>query len=82
MNGSFVEAYFNRGSLKNELGDYAGAIADLDAAISLLPDYAAALYVRGIAKSNLNDPEACQDIEAALSMGHQPAAGQPTPSCP
>ena len=50
-------AYYNRGIVKKNLGDYQGAIADFNQAIQLKPDYANAYNNRGVAKSNLGDKQ-------------------------
>ena len=41
-----AKVYYNRGNAKAELGQYAAAIADYDAAIRLKPDDADAYYNR------------------------------------
>ena len=50
--------YFHRGVEKAELGDYEEAIADLDVAIALDPQYSEAYYLRGVAKYQLGNYEA------------------------
>ena len=46
----YVNAYYNRGYAKGELGQHAAAIADFDIVIRLKPDYAEAYYNRGTCK--------------------------------
>ena len=61
--------YFLRGYAKNELGQYAAAIADYDTAIRLDPDYALAYYNRGAAKHTLGRTrEAKRDFQTALKL--------------
>ena len=48
-----AETYFLRGWVKDELGDYKGAIADYDIAILLNPNDADAYLNRGVAKNKL-----------------------------
>lgn len=77
------DAYYWRAVIKNTEGDYQAALADLNIVIEQLPDYAAAFYLRGIVKLNLNDKAgACDDVAQALSLGYQPSADQAGPSCP
>ncbi|WP_071455053.1 tetratricopeptide repeat protein [Gloeomargarita lithophora] len=47
--------YNNRGYAKNKLGNYRGAIQDLDPAIQLYPGFAAAYFWRGVTSLKLGD---------------------------
>ena len=61
--------YNNRGITKGKLGDYAGAIADLDKAIELDPDYIVAYYYRGVSKKKLSYyKSAMADFDRALKL--------------
>ncbi len=48
-------SYYNNGLLKYYLGDYDGAIADLNKSIKLNPNYEEAYYIRGKSKKRLGD---------------------------
>lgn len=63
-------AYFDsRGLVRFRMGDYAGAVADLDAALKLDGKSAGALFVRGVAKEKLGRAaEGKVDIAAALAL--------------
>ena len=50
LSPTLAEAYNNRGHLKNELGQYQTALADLDRAIELNPTLAMAYNNRGASK--------------------------------
>ena len=50
-----AEASYSLGVEKFDFKDYAGAIADLDKAIELNPEYIRAYYTRGWAQANLGD---------------------------
>ena len=68
------EAYLHRGTARNELEQYKAALADLERALCLSPDVAAAIYsARGVAKSGLGQHEAAR-AEHALAV-------QLTPRC-
>tara|TARA_B110000259_G_C13941066_1_gene372801 strand:- start:286 stop:1107 length:822 start_codon:yes stop_codon:yes gene_type:complete len=49
------DAYYNRGTIKSLLGDYSGAVIDLNEAIVLDPKYSRYFYQRGVFKQFLND---------------------------
>ena len=49
------DAYYNRGTVKSLLGDYIGAVMDLNEAIVLDPKYSRYFYQRGFLKQILND---------------------------
>ena len=69
INPQYVEAYYNRGTAKSELGDKKGAIADYDMAIRINPQSANAYYNRGIAKSDLGDKKgAIADLNIAARL--------------
>ena len=53
LNPAYVEAYNNRGTVKNNRMQYQAALADLDRAIELNPALAEAYSNRGIAKTGL-----------------------------
>ena len=64
-----AEAYYNRGSVKSKLGEYAGAVLDYDEAIRLKPDYADAYNNRGNAKIQLKQTnEALADFNEAIRI--------------
>ena len=66
---SEAEVYYNRGAAKLELGEFAEAIADYNAAIQLKPDYAEAYHNRGVVKIQLNQPnEALADFDEAIRI--------------
>lgn len=57
-----------RGFVFFRQGDYAKAIADLDAALKANPKLASSLYVRGVAKLKLKDQTGADDIAAAKAI--------------
>ena len=64
-----AEAYYNRGVVKLELGEFVEAIADYDESIRLKPDYAKSYHSRGVAKiylKQLND--ALADFDEAIRI--------------
>jgi tetratricopeptide (TPR) repeat protein len=64
-----VEAYYNRGAAKAEIGQYFKAIADYNIAIQLEPDAAAAYYLCGRGKADLGQTWAAkQDLRTALKL--------------
>ena len=68
----FAEAYYNRGTAKTFIAEYAAAIADFDEAIRLKPEFVEAYYNRGLTKSNLNQPKAAEhDLRTALKLAKQ-----------
>lgn len=81
LNPTVAQAYFNRGAVKGNNFDFAGAISDYDKAIELNLDYMEAYGNRGNAKINMFttkgniDPtleqteSACEDFHKAVSLG-------------
>ena len=69
LNPTDAVAYNNRGSAKDDLGQYDAAIADYDRAIELDPTYVAAYNNRGIAKDNLGRYDAAiADYDRAIEL--------------
>jgi tetratricopeptide (TPR) repeat protein len=65
----FVAAYFNRGSLSFEAGDYAAALADFDRCIEIEPAVAAAWFNRASTHEAMGKRElAIADLEHFLSL--------------
>ncbi|MCF6367021.1 MAG: tetratricopeptide repeat protein [Bacteroidales bacterium] len=61
--------YSNRGITKGKLGDYDGAIADFDKALSITPEESGAYSNRGRAKMLKGDTEdAIKDFNTAISL--------------
>lgn len=68
----FAETYYNRGTAKTFIAEYAAAIADFDEAICLKPELVEAYYNRGLTKSTLNQPKAAEhDLRTALKLAKQ-----------
>ena len=68
----FAMAYNGRGSAKDDLKDYAGAIADYDKAIELDPKDASTYNNRAISKKNLKDyAGAIADYNKAIELDPQ-----------
>lgn len=62
-------AYNGRGSAKDDLKDYEGAIADYDKALELDPQDTGAYFARGNAKYNLKDyAGAITDYDKAIKL--------------
>lgn len=62
-------AWNNRGIIRNEKGDYPGAIDDFDNAIQIMPEYQEAFNNRGIVYFNLKkDDEAILDFTKAIQL--------------
>ena len=71
LNPKNAEAYFNRGNVYDELGDYRQAIIDYNKAIKLNPIYADAYLNRGFAYNNLGKlNKAVADIKKAAKLGN------------
>ena len=69
LDPDYVKAYYNRGTSKNNLGQYEPAIRDFDKAIELDPDYAKAYNNRGTSKHNLGQYEsAIRDYDKAIQL--------------
>ena len=52
-----IISYYYRSKLKAELGDYPGALEDLNKTIELLPDYTDAWYDRFLTRLNALDKD-------------------------
>jgi tetratricopeptide (TPR) repeat protein len=66
--------YLRRGSVRQDQGDFSGAIADLDEAIRLDPDSALAYYQRGLARhAEADHSGAHRDFDAALRLDPEDA---------
>ena len=65
----YADAYYNRGVVKDELGQREDAIADYDEAIGLKPDFAESYNNRGNAKAALGQhDEAIADYDEAIRL--------------
>jgi tetratricopeptide (TPR) repeat protein len=67
LNGA-VGILMNRGVVREKMGQDGPAIADLDQVLSRNPDTPLALYYRGLAKHNMNDPSGAADIARAREL--------------
>ena len=75
LDPTLAEAYYNRGTVKHDLGQPAVALADYDQAIELNPTYAAAYNNRGNAKRDLSQPAvALADYDEAIELNPTLAA--------
>lgn len=69
------KAYFNRGNIRHQQRDYSKAIEDYNLAIFYDKEYTQAYYNRAMARLNLKQKaEACNDLQAAASLGMREAA--------
>ena len=69
MNPAEASAYYNRGYIKDNLGDKQGALDDLNKAISLNPKLALAYFTRGYLKNDLRDKQgALDDFKKAAEL--------------
>ncbi len=50
-----VQAYYNRGNVRDELGDKQGAIADYNHGLNINPNFPQAYKGRGLTRSELRD---------------------------
>ena len=74
LNGSYVDAYIMRGTVKDEVGNSVEALADFNEAIRLDPKNGFAFFNRGITKRTLGDNKgACEDFNKALELGYMEA---------
>ena len=65
-----VVGYYNRGVVKNMIGDFAGAIPDFSQAIELDQKMGIAFFHRGIAKSKMGDLNGrMEDFRRAARLG-------------
>ncbi len=72
INPQNMEAYFYRGNVYDELGDYKTAIVNYNRAIKLNPIYIDAYLYRGFAYNNLGQlKKAMADIKKAAKLGNQ-----------
>ena len=69
LNGQLVEAHFNRGIARENLGDLSGAIEDFNRAIELDSEYGDAYFRRGSLRERLGDyPGALSDFDTVLAI--------------
>ena len=81
FNSNYALPYNNRGIIKRNKGDVAGAIADFDRAITLNPKYANAYRNRGVAKQKKGDNDgAIADFNRAIKLGQQRADVEMAPN--
>jgi len=72
INPQYMEAYFHRGNVYDEMGDYEKAVVDYNRAIKLNPLYIDAYLFRGLAYNNLGKlNKAIADIKKAARLGDQ-----------
>jgi Tfp pilus assembly protein PilF len=70
INPRYKEAYLERAYSKNNLEDYAGALADYGKALEIDPNYAEAYLNRGTLYYEMDrDAEACKDWRKAMNLG-------------
>ena len=53
LNPEYDKAYYNRGNVKSDLKNCAGAIADYSKAIAINPNYSKAFKMRGEVKADI-----------------------------
>ncbi|MFM6246537.1 MAG: tetratricopeptide repeat protein, partial [Dolichospermum sp.] len=69
FNPTLALAYYNRGIVRDDLGDKQGAIDDYTQAIKINPNLAQAYYNRGIAKAQSGDKQgAREDLQQAAQL--------------
>ena len=69
LNRDYAEAYYKRGGIKSNWGEYESALADYDAAIDLNGKYTEAYYNRGKVRATLGKYElALADYDAAIDL--------------
>ncbi|MBK9329090.1 MAG: tetratricopeptide repeat protein [Sphingobacteriales bacterium] len=62
----YTDIYFNRGVVKEKIGDHESAILDFNKAIEYNPTLGEAYFKRGLAKDNMGDYSgACFDWSVA-----------------
>lgn len=61
-------AYYDRGQLKNVLGDHEGAIEDYTKAIEANPRDSRAYFKRGVTKIFLNREDGCSDFNKGKEL--------------
>lgn len=65
----FAPAYFMRGLIAYDAGDYAEAVTHFDGAVNRLPTYYQAIYARGVAKKKAGDEKGGEkDVRDAKGM--------------
>jgi tetratricopeptide (TPR) repeat protein len=69
LDNNYVDAYYNRGWLKNNQGKYQEAIKDFDIVLTIDPKYANAYTNRGFAYNNLHQYDlAIKDYNKAIEL--------------
>ena len=69
LDSDFTQAYFSRGEVRYELGDYFGAISDYDRSIELDRAFAFAYFRRAQAREKIKDYRgAIRDLEYYLDL--------------
>ncbi|MEM9137835.1 MAG: trypsin-like peptidase domain-containing protein, partial [Cyanobacteria bacterium P01_F01_bin.42] len=63
-----AEDWYLAGGHKSQQQDYEGAIADIDKAIDLEPEFGEAYYRRYYAREQLGDPQAEDDLQQAIAL--------------
>jgi tetratricopeptide (TPR) repeat protein len=72
-NSNCALAYYNRANLKNNNGDFKGAIIDFDKTLAICPDYSDVYNNRAYAKVNLGDKQgALADFDKAIAISPTP----------
>ena len=71
LNSNYREAYFKRGWVYDDMGNYEAAIIDLSKAIELAPSVADSYNVRGVAYKNMGNYQAAmEDFSQAIIRGY------------
>ncbi|MFM6370267.1 MAG: tetratricopeptide repeat protein, partial [Dolichospermum sp.] len=69
FNPNLAQAYYNRGNVRDDLGDKQGAIDDYNQAIKINPNYANAYARRGIVYYELGDKQkAKEDLQQVAQL--------------
>ncbi len=70
LDPEFSYAYYNRGFVNSQIGNYAEAVLDFTKAISTKVNFAEAIYNRGLIYLFLEDKEkGCEDLSRAGELG-------------
>lgn len=70
-NNEYTNAYMNRARVYAKSGEWEKCVADFNTVIKQEPENPFAYYERALAKAELSDPGACDDLRMAAELGYE-----------